>query len=493
MNWHYSISKLSRLSSRHWFSLGLVGIFLISLYLRFWKLSQFNTLVFDEVYYAIFANNYLTGTNFFQSHPPLSQYLIAFGIWLGSFLPASPDTINDLTGSLRSTFSYRWLNALTGSFIPLIFAAIAYQLTRRRYLALLAAFFVALDGLFLVESRYALNNIYLILFGLLGQLFFLMGLNNRAYRWYYFPIAGVWFGCSASIKWNGLGFLLAIYLLITLAYINKIINLPDSNFLQSFLTTLFQNLSVKEKQHKSFTEKVIDIFQECQSLNIFGLLLTLAIVPALFYSILWIPHLILNPEYNFIEVHKQIFSFHQKVGGNTPDVHPYCSPWYSWLIMWRPVAYFYERKEVLNNKTLIYDVHGMANPFLLWLSSLAIIIVLILFFSKLWSKKALVNNPSHSNIIIYSSLNYIANLIPWLKIDRCTFLYHYMPSYSFAILALAWITNICIHSKSSIDKISGITIIVVITLSFIHWAPIFLGIPLSELGFKLRMLFANWV
>ncbi|NJL91441.1 MAG: phospholipid carrier-dependent glycosyltransferase, partial [Coleofasciculaceae cyanobacterium SM2_1_6] len=99
-----------------WLVMGLSAIFAASLTLRFWGLGRFNALVFDEVYYAKFANNYLTGTNFFNAHPPLSQYIIAIGIWLGSLMPIGQDTINELTGSLRSTFSYRWLNALTGSF-----------------------------------------------------------------------------------------------------------------------------------------------------------------------------------------------------------------------------------------------------------------------------------------------------------------------------------------------------------------------------------------
>ena len=168
-----------RPNSTPWFWIGLVGIFLFSIVLRFWGLGRFNTFVFDEVYYAKFANNYLTNTKFFNAHPPLSQYIIAMGIWIGSHLPIGQDTVNNLTGSVRSTWSYRWLNALTGSFIPLVVAAIAYQISLRRNYALIAALFAATDGLFLVESRYALNNIYLVIFGLLGQLFLLLGLKHH--------------------------------------------------------------------------------------------------------------------------------------------------------------------------------------------------------------------------------------------------------------------------------------------------------------------------
>jgi dolichyl-phosphate-mannose-protein mannosyltransferase len=164
----------------------MVGIWLFCLVLRFWKITQFNTLVFDEVYYAQFARNYLTRTTFFNAHPPLSQYIIAIGIWLGSYLPSSPENMNDLTGSLLSTFSYRWINAFIGSFLPLLIGAIAYQLSRKVSYTVIAAILAALDGLLLVESRYALNNIYLVLFGLLGHLFFLMGLRSyNLKRWSY--------------------------------------------------------------------------------------------------------------------------------------------------------------------------------------------------------------------------------------------------------------------------------------------------------------------
>ena len=179
-----TLSKKLSNSSIPWFGIGITSIFLVSIALRFWGLGRFNTLVFDEVYYAKFANNYLTGTHFFNAHPPLSQYIIAIGIWIGSHLPFGQDAVNGLTGSVRSTWSYRWLNALTGSFIPLVVAALAYQLNRRKSYALIAALFAAADGLFLVESRYALNNVYLVIFGLLGQLFFLVALAQpRQRRW----------------------------------------------------------------------------------------------------------------------------------------------------------------------------------------------------------------------------------------------------------------------------------------------------------------------
>ena len=129
-------------------------------------------------------------------------------MWLGSWFQYSSDITNDLTGSWRSTISYRWLNALTGSVFPLILGAIAYQLTHRRSLAIIVSLLAGMEGLFLVESRYALNNIYLVNFGVLGNLFFLLFLNQKNY--FSLTLSGIFLGASATIKWNGLGFLLGI-------------------------------------------------------------------------------------------------------------------------------------------------------------------------------------------------------------------------------------------------------------------------------------------
>lgn len=169
------ISQLAKnfTASTLWYRIGIAGVFLLSIALRLWGLSRFNTLVFDEVYYVESAINYLIGTPFFDSHPPLGKYLISISIWISSHLPFGNDTIKqDLTNFSLSSFSYRWLNALTGSLIPLLVSGITYKLSHRWSYSFITSLFVATDGLLLVESRYALINIYLVIFGLLGQFFF---------------------------------------------------------------------------------------------------------------------------------------------------------------------------------------------------------------------------------------------------------------------------------------------------------------------------------
>ena len=479
MTWNKKVD----FSNIPWFTLAMTGIFILSLMLRFWNLNQFNTLVFDEVYYAKFSNDYLTGTPFFNAHPPLSQYLIAIGIWIGSHFPTAPDTVNGLTGSLRSTFSYRWLNAFSGSFIPLIVGAIAYQLTRRRSYGLIAALFAALDGLFLVESRYALNNIYLVIFGLLGQLYFLLALkDNKRWNWQ-LTLSGIFFGASAAIKWNGLGFLLGIYLISIVAWLTSFGKKEKDNISQSFQIPL-QNIT---------------------RLTWLPVVCNLGIVPIITYSLLWIPHLLMNSQYGFWEIQKEILSFHERIGDGS-KVHPYCSHWYSWLLMWRPIAYFYQK--VLNTEAtvpaypplpegagkVIYDVHAMGNPILWWLSTAAIVLLLLLLISRIFSGEIVKYAPTAQTwIALYIISNYVANLLPWVKVTRCTFLYHYMPSYVFAWLALTWIIDGWLRSHVPAHRNAGIAVILLVTAAFIFWLPIYLGIPLSPEGYRIRMWFPNWI
>jgi dolichyl-phosphate-mannose--protein O-mannosyl transferase len=486
--------KFNQTSS--WFWIGIAGVFLLSVSLRFWGLNRFNTLVFDEVYYAIFANNYLTNTQFFDGHPPLSKYIIAIGMWIGSHVPFGQETVNGLTGSLRSPWSYRWLNALTGSFIPLVVAGIAYQLSHRCSYALIAALFAAADGLFLVESRYALNNVYLVIFGLLGQWFLLRGLERQGrQRSFWLILAGVGFGASASIKWNGLWFLLGAYFIWSAAWVIKWVfswrNLDFERHELSGIQTYLQNLT---------------------QLKIWHILFYLAIIPALVYRIQWIPHIQLNPTFGFWEVQKQILEYHERIG-NGASVHRYCSNWYSWLLMIRSVAYYYQTAQSVSeplpvmgpplpiaNGRVIYDVHAMGNPILWWLSTAAILFLVWILAQKLlnWA----IANPqkrSHSPlstdtwIALYLVLNWLANLLPWVRVTRCTFMYHYMGASVFSGLAIAFIVDQCLHSYRREFRALGVTVIFAILLAFVFWMPIYLGLPLSPESYRLRMWFPSWI
>ena len=481
-----------------WFRLGLTGIFLVSLSLRFWGLGRFNTLVFDEVYYAKFANNYLTGTPFFDGHPPLSKYLIAIGIWIGNRLPIGQDTVNSLTGSTLTTWSYRWLNALTGSLIPLVIAAIAFQLSRRRSYALIAATLAAMDGLFLVESRYALNNVYLVIFGLIGQWCLLLSLRSSKRLNFFLITSGVFFAASASIKWNGLWFLMSAYFLWGIGWMFRGLNW----------------LGRKSKQTREIPSNSLPTspLYRLTQINLFSFLLCFAIVPFVFYWLVWLPHLRLNPEFDFLEVQRQILSYHQRIGSGM-DIHPYCSTWYSWILMLRPVAYYYQVVDsiadplptgkstlALETGRFVYDVHAIGNPALWWFSTVAIIFLIWILLEhwKVLPSLASIHAPQLSFLLpqelwvaLFLFVSYIANLLPWMPVSRCVFLYHYMGSSVYATMGLAWFIDRWFRTREF--RAIGIGVIVICAIGFVFWMPIYLGLPLTKLEYQWRMWLSSWV
>ncbi|MBE9006569.1 phospholipid carrier-dependent glycosyltransferase [Fortiea sp. LEGE XX443] len=491
--------------TKTWFHIGLVSIFLFSLALRFWGLDRFNTLVFDEVYYAKFGNNYLTHVPFFDGHPPLGKYIIAIGIWLGSHVPFWHNNVNGLTGSLRSPWDYRWMNAFLGSFIPLLIAGIAYQLSYRRSFALLAGLFTAVDGIFIVESRYALINIYIVLFGLLGQWLFLLALNNqRKKRKLFLAIAGIAFGASIATKWNGLFFLAGIYFLWIIAWIWQILVKKIDGI---------DNLSNSSISYEKSNSQWLSPLQKLTQLHVWQVSLFLGILPIIVYSLTWIPHLQLDTKYEFIEVHKQILAFHERLGGNNAQVHPYCAAWYKWPLITRPMAYYYQTAQnttaplpvfgpTLPSGTgkVIYDVHAMGNPFLWWFGIAAIFFLfgmLIVSMVMFWEQQKRFTLPKNFSvdtwIALYLVVNYAANLVPWMKVTRCVFIYHYMTAVVFVFLAIAWFVDQCLRSYYHPLRAIGVTISIVIFGAFVFWLPVYLGLPLSSEGYKLRMWFNSWI
>ncbi|MGG6293286.1 phospholipid carrier-dependent glycosyltransferase [Leptolyngbya sp. AN02str] len=522
VGWEKQVKK------NRWFWLGMAAILVVSLALRFWGLGRFNTLVFDEVYYANFASKFLQGRQEFGGHPPLSTYLIAGGIWISEQLGwGSEATRNGLTGLYISTVSYRWLNALTGAWIPLVVGAIAFQLTHRRTYALIAALLMALDGMFLVESRYALNNVYLVLFGLLGHLGLLIALNRVSApqgksRSLLFPLvlSGVGFGASIGIKWNGAGFVLGAIALWVLAWIVKWVRpqLLDRPALPMAATdaTAEARLDSEPSQWRSPLAAL-------PQLKLWQVALTFGVIPAITYYVSWLPYAALNPEVSVWEWQGQVLSYHERVGGM--DAHPYCSRWLSWLWMIRPVAYFYQTAHApgepspivgppLPNEAgrIIYDVHAMGNPPLWWASTLAIAVVLGLVVLR--GGQAIARSRGDGHAIapfaatgfpvsvhpltwvwtaVFLCINWGANFLPWAKVTRCTFIYHYMGSLVFAILAIALLVDGWLDSLRGWHRVVALTTVLVVALGFIFWLPLFLGLPISPADMQTRRWFASWI
>jgi dolichyl-phosphate-mannose-protein mannosyltransferase len=188
--------------------------------------------------------------------------------------------------------------------------------------------------------------------------------------------------------------------------------------------------------------------------------------------------------------------------------------------MLRPVAYFYQITHVgdplptgktplaATGDRWIYDVHSIGNPALWWLSTLAIALTGILVVQSVRSNLLLrktsipraqspspspVLNPTELWLGLFILINHGANLLPWVRVTRCVFLYHYMGSSMFGLLGIAWLCDRWLCSHQSRLRNMGITTVFLIAAAFIFWMPIYLGLPLSPLEFKLRMWLPSWI
>ena len=502
--------------------LSLLGLLVISIGLHFWGLGWFNSLVFDEVYYVPFALNYLNGKPFFDAHPPLGKYLLALGTGLGQ-LPTTwfnwPTFV--LGEQSISALSYRWLNALVGSTLPVIVALLGlylsagYSLQRRLAFAFLGGCLILMAGLPLVESRFALINIYWVWFGVLGQLCWVIARvsdqrtgpngNPQAVNWamVWRIAAGTCLGAAVNVKWNGAGFWLGIL------------------FLEVFLR--WQIFPGGKKLPIPWTTSLVG----------------LGIVPLLTYILLWVPHLRLN-QVSLIEIHHQLWVAHQSIG-NTVAPHPYCSAWYTWPLMLRPVGFFYEYvvgtpsdsilAPVLSTGPTTYTVQGMGNPLLWWLATAAVVALGTGWVSRQVRKIRGLGGSKHSRLAMMGSahpsrsyrgagesellgdtyptvadvssrvspvvsfvlVNYVTNWLPWIGVNRCTFLYHALGMVIFGSLALAWLLSRWLLDYRWHYRAVAWMMVVVILWGFWFWLPVFLGLPLAPEALQQRWWLRSWI
>lgn len=503
---------------RYWFSLGMVGVCWGAIALRFWQLDRIDQLVFDEIYYVKYAVAYLTQQPVFDAHPPFAKYLIALGIWLGEHLWFRDAAVRVAVGGLAETvslspLSFRWLNALVGATIPLLIAGVALELSGRRSLALLAGLFATLDGFLLVESRFALLHVYLVAFGLLGQWCFLKAWRSpltskeeRVDAGSWLLNAGLSFGAAVSVKWNGLGYWLV----------------PAGLWVLGQRSQRSQNHQRSQNKKQNPDKDQGDNPDRDQTRSHPPRWLSggvyLGLIPALFYGLLWLPHLRVQTEVGFFPVHQQILGFHQGMDDEAGAAHPYCSSWWSWPLMLRPIAYFFSRSDQGRSSVL-----ALGNPLLWWLATGAMLLLggalgWTAWRRWLWRLESggaasavpnrgdrgeavatpalLILDQRDREIATYLLLNYAANWLPWLLVKRCTFTYHHLGAMAFGMIAVAfWCDRgfrLGRSGRSEYGWVAGLAV-GAIALAFLFWLPLYLGLPLSELGLRLRLWLPSWI
>jgi dolichyl-phosphate-mannose-protein mannosyltransferase len=221
----------------YWAWVGPILIMLFGGFIRFYRLSQPNAVVFDETYYVPDANsilrhgvelnhvknvntlllqgnpNFLLKSGEIVAHPPLGKIMMAMGQWTFGLTP----------------FGWRFSVAVIGTVSILMTARIARRMTGSTLLGCIAGLLLALDGLELVLSRTSILDIFLMFWVLAA--FGLLVIDrdqtrarleaaaaesgpypasgpHLGIRWMR-VCAGLCLGAACATKWNGLWYLIA--------------------------------------------------------------------------------------------------------------------------------------------------------------------------------------------------------------------------------------------------------------------------------------------
>ncbi|HLC29414.1 MAG TPA: hypothetical protein VJM51_01365, partial [Dehalococcoidia bacterium] len=131
------------------------------------------------------------------------------------------------------------------------------------------------------------------------------------------------------------------------------------------------------------------------------------------------------------------FDFHS----NLEAPHPYSSTWDTWPVMARPLFYY--------NGPGNAKIYSMGNPLIFWLSLPALAFVLwqgLRYFRARIDARtgdiALSGRILRDQApLLFVVLTFLGFWLPWATQPRIMFLYHYLPSLSFAIIALAYVVH----------------------------------------------------
>ncbi len=419
-------------------------------WLRFSRLSVPKALVFDEVYYAhdswsllhhgVELNTDNNGPGFVV-HPPLGKWMIAVG--------------EAIFGN--NSLGWRFSAAVVGTLSILIVARAARRMFGSTLLGCVAGVVLAFDGLEFVQSRVSMLDGFVMFWMLAGFACLVADrddgrrrladrladtgsydgfgpfLGFRPWRW----AAGLCLGAAIATKWNGLYFVPA-FLLLALAW--------DAGARR-----------VAGARRALLAAAVVD-----------GLLSLVAfvVVPFVIYVASYTGWFLADAHTAYdhdkyvragqgtlgharavwdgwVAYQREIYRFHAGLVSG----HPYrSSPW-GWLLLARPVAYFYASPTAghlgCTGATCSREILGIGTPAVWWASVFA-------FAWLLW-RWICTRDWRAAAILVAFAFTYL----PWFWPDanhRTMFLFYLTPGVPFMALALAMCVGLALGGRQASER-----------------------------------------
>jgi dolichyl-phosphate-mannose--protein O-mannosyl transferase len=493
--------------------------------LRFWNLGSPKAVIFDETYYAKDAwaivhrgfevnwdknaNNLILSTGgdvsvptdaSYVVHPPVGKYVIGLGELLFGFDP----------------FGWRFMTALLGTLSVLMLCRIGRRLFRSTFLGCLAGALMAVDGLHFVMSRTALLDGVLMFFVLATFGCLLIDrdrararlaaalpldadgryrpdahiaettrLGWRPWRW----AAGVMLGLAIGTKWNGLYIMVAFCLMSVLwdvaarrvagarhPYAAVLKRDTGLAFLATVPVALVTYLASWTGWILSARDGSGGYYRDWATAN--GRSSSWSWLFPDWWLSLW------HYEHEVFEFHTHLTSPHRYQS----------NPW-SWIVLGRPVSYFYESPApgkdgcpVDAGEKCAREVLALGTPMLWWAACFAVLFVLWRwFFRRDWRAGAI-------------ACGIAAGYLPWfLYQERTIFLFYAVVFLPFLCLAVAMMVGAIVGRPGSSDtrRVVGATsagvLVLLIAWNFIYFWPLYTGQAIPIDSWRSRMWLDTWV
>lgn len=422
----------------------------------FYGLTSPNQVIFDEVHFGKFVTAYCCShERIFDIHPPHAKLLIAGAGYLGGYRGGFAfDHISEDYGD-TNPLPLRALPALAGACIPLMLYGMLRLFKVSPQFSFLGGLLVALDNALTVQSRViGLDTILLLAtFGSLWLfLIWLMRPPKRSsYRYALLIGSGLAAGLAAGTKFTGL---------VALGLIGIVL------FIELLIAAWYRN----QMWQKRIQQVIV------AGLTILGSAFVI-------YVAGWVAHFMIldqpgsgdawgvptgNMVEDIIEIHQEML----KANYNLTATHSYSSFWWTWPAMVRPVFYW-----AGDSGNWIYF---WGNPVVWWGSAVFFVAALCTYIVDRTARK------KHPYLWVLP-LGFILAYLPFVRIPRALFLYHYLTPLLFSILFFIWWLDI--YVPKTLRKTVVVAISAIVAVAFVIFSPVTYGFD----GWQQSLIwFSSW-
>ena len=355
-------------------------------------------------------------------------------------------------------FGWRCMGTLFGVLLAPEIYLLARALCRSRRAAALAAVLWGFDFMRFAQSRIGTIDTYAVFFILacsLGMLGFCRELARTGFTrraWACLAASGAAFGCAAAVKWTGVFAGAGLAVLYFWAFFAKAKTLRAQPGTRAAVRGLW----------------VRALAGGC-ALFIF--------LPLGIYLASYLPLGLGTPQYTLADwwaAQQSMYAYHSALNAT----HPFESRWFTWPFDLRPVWY-YMGGELPQG--MAASIACLGNPLVFWGGTAAL--------AGLAVQQARGNGTRAGRAVL---VLWAAQILPWVTVSRCTFLYHYFPGAAFGVLALALLWAEWNARAPRIARRAALALAACAGLLFVMFYPALSGLPVPENYAKLLLWLPQW-